>query len=314
MIVKSPLLSLLKNSLPWIIALSLLYYLFQKYPIEDVLRAFRHTNIFFFIAYSTLYFLFIWVTDCWTLSWIFLRSGHPINTKDVLIARLASYSFTLFHYGATQGALAYFFKKKRILPFFKSSSIILFVMMIDFYLTVTLSFVGTFFARPTISGNDLSPFVQGAWILVTLTLSLLLFFRKFLLKLPLPTWTKSRDLLYAIEKIRFRDYGNLLLMRFPMHLIIHSSLFFVALTFGITLPFAKILTSLPIIGLLGSIPITPAGLGTTQLATIEFLKDQFKGDVPLLLSMSFSFVFFNHLLKIILGLFSFKALTKKVVN
>ena len=65
---------------------------------------------------------------------------------------------------------------------------------------------------------------------------------------------------------------------------------------------------MPLIFLIGTIPITPGGLGTTSAATVELLSPHLTGSIlskvgakQILFAASLMWVFVNYVLKAILG-------------
>lgn len=247
----------LTKLIPWAVALAIFYYLFSKYPLGQLAQAAKHLNLWLFIPYAVLYFLFMWIVDCWTLSWLFGRFGFPTRIREIMTVRLASYLIMVINYGASQGVLAYFFKKVKSVPFFKSSSLILFTVIIDLYWTISFAFMGSFYSDLVIEGVNLSRVIQTLWGGATVGLLALFIFWRLPLNVKAIHWIRSRDLFYTFHHAKAQDYLTLMLMRLPMHLAINSSLYFVALTFGVHIPLMTTWAYLPIVILIGTIPITP---------------------------------------------------------
>lgn len=309
----------LKIGLPWLVAVVIFYYLFSKYPLGQLAAAMRYANLPYLLILSVVYFLFMWAVDCWSLSRVFTLFGTPTRFADVMTVRLATYLVMVFNYPAAQGILAYFFKRTKNIPFFKSTGLIFFITLTDLYWTISLALVGSFFAKQSIDGIPLGGIIRSTWIITTGGLAvLILACRSPFLWAKIP-WQRARDLMHVFNQASPSHYAYSLAMRFPLHLAIVSSFYFVAMTFGSHIPFSKIISCLPIVLLIGTLPLTPGGLGTVQLATVEFFKNDLKGgpvdqgvvsSAELLISMSLGFIFLNYLLKALAGSFFFK----KAVN
>jgi len=81
-------------------------------------------------------------------------------------------------------------------------------------------------------------------------------------------------------------------------------------TFGVSIPFTVILGNLPLVFLLGTLPITPGGLGTTNAAMVELLYRHVSGPIfatgqvtpqEMIFTATLLWMFANYMLKIIVG-------------
>jgi uncharacterized membrane protein YbhN (UPF0104 family) len=308
-------LDLWKKILPWAVAAGTFYYLFRAYPLDRVSQAFPYMQVVPFLLYSLAYFLFMWIADCWSLARLFSRFGYPTRTQELLTLRLASYAIMIINYGAGQGALAYFFKQRKNAPFFRSSSVVSFTMVVDLYWAVSLAFVGSAFSGFRIDGLNLKSPLWLLWSLLTAGLILLMILAKLDSLGRWLDWLRDRPLFAAFRSAGPADYLQALLLRLPLHLAVNSTLYFVALTFGADIPFLTVITYLPIVLLIGTIPITPGGLGTFQIATVELFKNSIGGEIlrrgiitpqELLFLMSLAFQMVNYVLKTVTGVFFFR--------
>ena len=300
----------LKNILPWLVAIGIFTYLFRQYPLGDVLMAIRHVHLFWFAVYAICYFAYIWYFDCWGLARIFGQFGAPTQPRELFRVRFASYLIMVVNYGAGQATLAYFLQKLRHIKAAKAFSVIIFVVIMDLYWAITLAFIGTLWSRPVVQGVALLPWVSLIWVIANTGLITAIAFWKWQAQHKYIRWVQQHPLLQAFALASFRQYGRALLYRLPLHLAINTALFFVALTFGVHIPFLRVLACFPIVILAGTIPITPGGLGTIQVATIELFQGSVSGGLlatgqiqaaELLLAMSLLIVFANYFLKAVTG-------------
>lgn len=308
-------LTLAKNILPWIIGVGILYYLFKKYSLSQIAESTEHLNVSYFILFTVVYFSYVWLVDTWTLSKIFSRFGLPTKAGELLIPRLASYLVCIVNYGIGQGMFAFFIKQAKKIPFLKSSSLILFVTIIDLYCVITMALVGSFFVADPVPGMNLKWSIQLLWALATLGMLCLLVFSRLPLQWKFIAWIRKSDLFHTIHHARKRDYFLTLCLRLPIHLVVSTSFFIAALPFGIHIPFLRVLASQPVLMLIATIPLTPGGLGTIQLAAIEFFKDHVHGAIldegivspaEMILSITLMTMLGNYLIKGVLGLFVLK--------
>lgn len=305
----------LKNFLPWVVGGGIFYYLFTQYPLARLLSVIPYMHIVTFVSYSTAYFIFMWLADCWSLSCLFSRMGYLTKTRELLALRLASYPVMILNYGVGQGALAYFFKKKKGMPFLRSTSLISFTSLIDVYWIITLAFVGSIFSGFVVDQFNLKKTLWLLWGGATLGMILMMVLPRIIFSIKRFEWLTSLHIFAAFREARFFDYLYAMVLRSPLHLSVGTTLFFIAPTFGVEVSFLKVITYLPIALLIGTIPITPGGLGTFQIAMVAFFKDSIHGPLlsqgvvtasELIFLMTLAFQLFNYLLKIITGTLSFK--------
>lgn len=301
--------------MPWIIAIGLFYYLFTEYPLERLMKAAPYIHLPFFISYAVVYFVYMWLMDCWSLARLFSRFGYRTSTRDLLTMRLATYPLMILNYGAAQGTLAYFFKNAKQMPFFKSTSLVAFTTVIDVYWTITLAVIGSWFSGLIIEGTNFTKPLWTIWLFSTVVL----FGFTALLKMPFSStkwnWIRSRHILFTFREVRFADFLHAMAVRLPLHIALTSSLYFVALTFGVRIPFFAVITHMPIVVLIASLPISPGGLGTFQVATVELFKGWISGNIiklgivspkELLFLMSLAAQMTNYILKIVTGIYFFR--------
>lgn len=217
--------TMISKGLPWIFVVIIFTLLFRRYSMTDVLLASRYVHWSYFIFYALGYFLYIFIFDCWTFAWVFSRFKYATRFQEMVPIRLASYLLMIFNYAAGQAMLAYFFKKSKGVPFFKSSSLIFFTVLIDLYWTISFAFVGSSFVSIEIEGLDVSRLISLIWCGATVGFCALIIFFKLPIQWKALKWVKSRDLFHTFHHARLKDYGWLLVMRLPMHVAINTLYF-----------------------------------------------------------------------------------------
>ena len=289
-----------KNSLQWLMVVGIFVFLFEKYPPRELWEVSRQARWLSLLAYGTLYFIYMWVLDAWGIGFVFARfGGHPIRLLDLMRTRAASYLIQIVNYGAGQGVLAYFLAQREKIPILRATGFIVFMSLVDLYWIISLAFMGTFFSAPVLSHVDLRRLISPIWAVSTILFVLMLLYPRFRL------WAK------IMEKIHFRHFLLVLALRLPMHLALITSFYYVPFFFHASLPFGHILTAMPIVIFISTLPLTPGGFGTTQIAFIGLLKNslvtsQSANAENLLLSMSLVWSFVSIALKAIVGVLCLK--------
>jgi uncharacterized membrane protein YbhN (UPF0104 family) len=303
---------------PWLVTAALFTYLFYQIPPRKVALAFTHVRPLLFASYAVIYFTLILLMDGYSLSRVLSKFCVPVSFKEILPARGVSYLLGLLNYNAGQASLAYFLKRTKNTSFFRALGSLLFVLVIDLYWVVLFAFFGSFFIDLHLKSFDVSDWVQKlALVFFAALLVHLAFWRgwfsrlfKVNVRFRFVDWLRGKHLFQTFHQAKVSDYLKIALLRLPMHAVIISSLYIAVTAFQIHIPFLTILTTVPVILLIGVLPIAPGGLGTVQAATVEFLKDHVSGPVfaqhsatpqEILLAMSLSWMFANYFLKALFG-------------
>lgn len=326
---KKIILNLGKNLLPWLVAAGLFAYLFYKIPPAQVLKSLRFVRLWPFVGYAIFYFLVLMALDTFSLARVMTRFDAPVSFRELLPARCVSYLLSIVNYNAGQAAMALYFKRSRGMSFFKTLGNILFVTAIDLYWIVALAFAGSFFLDIQIHELSLNRWVQRvAYVAFAALILHLAFWRGWLGKVwpkrihfGFTDWVKGRHLFQSFHHATLADYFKIALLRLPIHVLIIISMGVVMSFFEVHIFWTDVIATFPIIFLLGAIPLTPGGLGATQLATVELLKNQVTSPLfssgqikpeELLFAMSLAWMFVNYLLKALAGLIFLRTTKRKI--
>jgi len=321
---KSPflrkLLNFLKLTTPWAVTALLFWYLFKKIPPDQVLQSLRFANLPVFIVIAVVYFLTIMTLDTWSLSKVLSQFAAPITFRELLPTRCISYLLSLVNYNAGQAGMAIHLKQSKGLSFFKTLGAIFFLTATDLYWVVILAFIGSFFIEPSLGSFPIRLWIQRvAYICLGALILHLSFWRGWFAKIVpkklhfgFGDWLRGKHLFQPFHHATLKDYVRIALYRLPIHLTIVSSMWVTAKIFGGDIAFRDIFATVPVILLMGAIPITPGGLGAVQIATVELLKNKVTlapamvGVVTpeqLLFAMSLALMFSNYFLKALAGFF-----------
>lgn len=312
----------IKKIAPWLIAVAVFIWLFRKYPPAQIYNSLKLMNVAFFCASAVIYFLAMYVVDTWAIARVLRRFGHESSVMELLPARGATYLVMIINYAASQAAFAYYQYRKHGLPLREMMGIFGIIVVTDLYLLLLLAFVSSFFTTwPfAIAGVPIGTFLKwlagAAFLLFILNLA---FWRS---RLNIPIVSKIRDSSFfsVLKNASALDYISVALHRLPVHGFIMLGMYIVIVnTFHIHLPFIKILANIPIIFFIGAIPLTPSGIGTSNLALVELLKPYIEspsitqgivsaGD--LLFAFSLMWMFANYLLKALTGIVCLKLASK----
>lgn len=311
----------LKTLLPWLAAAGIFGWLFYIHPPQKVWGALQLVRLPIFIPFALGYFLLIYFADVFSLSRVLKRFGFKVPMRDILPARGVTYLIMVLNYGAAQAGFAYYLKRTKRIPIWEALSIFTFIGFIDLYWVFTLAFVGSFFQEYRIGSLPLK------WILWGLTAAAAILFCLNLAfwrgtaakkkKWKIFEWIRSKDIFKLFKEATARDYLKVALLRTPIHVSLIISSYVLIQTFGAYCPFLPILGSFPLVMLVGILPITPGGLGTTNATMVELLYPYVTligaGKVTsqeLLLAASVLWMVSNYFLKVLFGMICLKKVSK----
>ncbi|MFH1874663.1 MAG: lysylphosphatidylglycerol synthase transmembrane domain-containing protein [Pseudomonadota bacterium] len=317
-----------KKILPWVFALIIFIYLFHLYPLPKVLKAISYVNLWSFGAFVLGYFLFIYVIDSLVFTYAFRKYGYTVHLKDIFLARAVTYLIMIINYPASQVAFAYYLNRRYQIPVFQAMGVFLLIIFIDLLWIINLALVGSFFQQQLVMGLDIGHTVRSfALAAYIFTFIWLAFWRRWPQKIlgrPLFRWRflekqMGRQSFRVFQETKVKDMLILAVMRIPIHFTIIISMYVILLTFGVHIPFTKVLGNVPIVFFIGTLPITPGGLGTTNAAMVELLYPYVTGSIfstgqitpqELIFAATLLWMFANYILKTVFGTFTLRKVSK----
>lgn len=322
-------LNIAKKAAPWIVAVFIFSYLFSQYKPSQIWKAVEHANLLYFLTIAFFYFVMLYLADCFTISKVLTRFGYPVTTRELLPVRGATYLVMNINYPASQAAFAYYLKRTRGIPIFEVLGVFFFIAVIDLFVVLTLAFVGSFFQTAVIRGVDIASSVRTV-VLVAYTIYFLqlVFWRKWTSrifgikrKFKVVEWIRSKKIFCAFEQATVKDYLKILLLRAPIHISIIFIFFIAIRAFHAAAPFVTVLGTIPVAYLIGTIPITPGGLGTTNVAIVELMRSHITGPAvegglvspeELIFAVTILWMFVNYSLKSITGVLWLQRVSKQL--
>lgn len=305
----------LRRLLPWLIAASLLVYLFRQYPAEDILAAVGHARLPLLVTFLLFYFTYLTLADSFSL-WKTLRH-FDIDSRysEILMLRLASNLPMVLNYGVGQGFLAYLIGRKLATSVSLASGILLLLLATDLYWAITIAAIGALFADTVVDGHDLGRWIHTGWLLISTMIVVFFLVKPRLTRLPTVPGALS-GVLSVFRQISPGGYLGLMLGRLPLHAAAATYLYFLAMCFGVEVPFATVLAFLPVTVAIGALPIAPSGLGTVQFAAVLLFGHLVSGGpvdagavsgAEMIFAMSLLFTVSLYLLKLVSGLLAIRS-------
>lgn len=319
----------IKKFIPWCLAAAIFVYLFNQYPPGKVWESLKYVNLPAFTAFAAGYFVFLYMVDSWSMTHVINRFSHPVTFRSVLSGRGATYLIMIINYPASQAAFAYYLKRRHGVPILQALGIFLFIVFIDLFWIITLALFGSFFQNIIVADVNLGATVRTvAAVAYAIAFVWLAFWRRLPerifgreIRIPILDGLRKRRLFHVFEMARIRDYLRVAAMRIPIHCTIVIFMYVVLFTFNVHAPLIKIIGIVPVVFLIGTLPITPGGLGTVNAAMVELLSPYVSGSIfasgsitpkELLFTVTLLWMFANYFMKAILGTILFKSISKKL--
>ena len=256
----------LRRVVPWVVTAGLLYLIFRKISVAQILEATRSSAPWTIpaavLGVAAIYFadsFAIWKTFGWFLA--------PLSYAQVLVVRGATYLLAAINYNVGQGAMVYFVHRAKGTTVMRGVATLLLVLGINVLALLALATVGLFIEP------DIPRVVR---VVVALAFAgLAVYALAVALK---PRWLAERPLFDVLLAAGLGGHLRALVVRVPhiAALVIFQTAMLRA--FGVAVPVRQAIVTLPLVFFIAVLPISVQGLGTTQAAMIFFFARYAPGD------------------------------------
>ena len=252
-----------RRVVPWLVAAGLLAYVFSTVPLGRVLSEIRRVGLVSVFVFSVLYFVYSYAADIFATWATFRWFCAPLSLRDVTIIRGATYLLAMVNYNLGQGGIIFMVGRQKGVGMAKATGTVLLTMGVMFVALLILAGVGSFLG----DGSDTR--LRIVRMITALGLG------AFLVYLGIvglrPAFLARQPLLAPLFDAGIGGTFRAFLVRFP-HVAGHVMFQWILLRmFGVDIPFTAGATLLPVIFVIGWIPVTVQGLGTQQVAAMELL-------------------------------------------
>jgi uncharacterized membrane protein YbhN (UPF0104 family) len=259
----------LRRALPWVIAAALLWYLFRRVPLGEALDAMRDAELAVFAGAISVGVLVWFLLESTAFSYLFSRFNAPLTRREARSLRAVTYLLTPINWNLGTGAIVLHLRRSKGVAALEATSSLLFYSLIDGIVLSGLAVLGVQTLAPAPMVDTVA--TVAAWMLAAQVACLAL----FLSPLPHWRWLQRFRSVWAFRTHSLatgRDVAVLLGIR---------SLYFAGFVvffwagtraFAVPVPLSHLAAVVPAILLVGSLPITPAGLGTQQAAMLYFFS------------------------------------------
>lgn len=261
-----------RSILAWSCGLALVAWLVGRTGLAPILAALREGARPGFLCYTLLATALPLPLDAWATGRAISRLGIRVPERDLLLARGASYLAGMLNYALGQGSVSWFLVKRGV-PAPRAGGAMLFVLATTGLATMAVTFVASVLGPSILRSGALR------W-LPSLTLLFVLSYLPGLAAARRLRFLRCHPLLEVLLEAPGRDHLLSAVARLP-HLIAMSLLGWgLFRAWGLALPAAAGISATPVILLVASLPLTPAGLGTVPATQVALLSP-FLANLPI---------------------------------
>lgn len=266
-----------RSVLPWIVTVLIFVYIFRQVPISDVRDALRLVRLDLFLPLVVVVFIIYFAADALAHNLAFRWLAASTRFFEVLLARAATYILTMVNFFAGQGGLGYWLVRVKGASPGEATSSIVFVMFMELFLIFFLGSVGIILMPRVHLSQFTTDTPEGTLVrLVFITLAVLAFLIFIWVRKPegrLVHWLLFRGPFMVFGKVRLRHFAIMFCLKLFVYVFDILGAWLALKSFGVDVPLVRVVTYLPLIYLVGSIPVTVLHLGTTQVAWLFFFRD-----------------------------------------
>ena len=250
------------------VALTVVVFLliFWRIPFGAFWHALSRAQLLPFLGLIGSFSLCFFLLDTFVLSKLIRWFHGPLPYRDLLPVRAVTYLVSIINTQLAQGALALYIHRRFRTPLAQITSTVALMILLETTNLILFATVG-FIAFP--GGAPLSLLALPLALVVVWLLIISLARGKLNV---LGQRLSHSELLSTFRRARLRQCAVVLGLKgsvFLLALLVHSQ----ALAFfGIEIPLARLVAFLPVVFLMGALPITVAHLGTSQAAWIFFFS------------------------------------------
>jgi len=257
--------SRIRQLLPWFAGAFILAVVLWRVPLPDLTHAIRLARLEIFLPLVGGACIAWFLIDATAFAFLFGRFNTPMAFREARELRGLTYLLTPIHWNVGRAAVIARLRTTHRVPLLESTSSMAFYQTLDAILVSALCWIGLAQLPASPTRDALEPLVA---LFCLALLAYLLIIRS------------DRFAIAPLDRVRMspfhrthrlasgRDILTILSLRLAYYGVFVGVYLSGMAAFGIELPVALIVASVPIIQGIGALPISPAGLGTQQAAML----------------------------------------------
>jgi len=257
----------LRTFAPWLGALTVFIYLFWEVPFAEAWQAAHSARLGIFVPAILGAVVFWFFLDSAALAYLFTRFNTPVTWREARSIRGTTYLLTALNWNVGTAAIVVHLRRFKGVPAIDSAGSIFLYSNFDGLILVSLALLGSsvFAESPALETIQR---VAGIVLVVQVATFLILTSSS-------PRWNwlekiRQTSLLRPYRRVNAVDAGILLGVKLAYFIGFMWIFWAGSRAFGVEIPFAVALASAPVVMLVATIPVAPAGLGTQAAAMLFF--------------------------------------------
>lgn len=259
-----------RQALPWLAAVALFAWLLHRVPFDEVRAALRHGSYLPLLIYVLLEFVLTLPADAWATREALAVAGVRRSFAELMLARGATYLLSLLSYFASLGGIGWWVARGGVQAA-RATGAVLLMMVSNGIVLVLIASGGLLADLPPDRRELLVLLIGGALAGIAVYLGIIA------ARVP---WLAGRSALAPLFEAGLAGHARAVLARAP-HMLLLALLHWGAFrVWGIDIPFLRGVALMPVVLLISALPITPSGLGTTQVLQVLFFSAWADGATP----------------------------------
>jgi Lysylphosphatidylglycerol synthase TM region len=256
-----------RRAAPWTIAAAILWWLFDRVPIADAWGAATEAQLFEFTLVTAVLVTAWWLIESRAFAYLFTRFNAPVSWSEALALRGLTYLATPINWNLGTAAIVLHLRRSKGIGAVQSTSSMIFYQTIDLMVLATLALAGSTAlpTSPSIVQIQRAAAIADGFAIAQLAV--------FMTSRPRWTWLqrlRAIGIFSTHQQASLANLGFLAAVRtcYFGGFVLYFWLGTWAFHASVPLFFAMAVT--PIVLVVASLPITPAGLGTAQATMLYF--------------------------------------------
>jgi len=259
---------LARRVVPWMVAGGLMTLLVERIGVDAILNAFAGANVALLLFGTLVCTAANFSLDAFSLSCGLSWFNVPVSFSQLAPVKASAYLVGIVNYNVASGGIALWVARRFRVPFLETASTLLFVNVVDALLLIGLMVAGLPVLR-----EPLSTAVRTLGAVAVVGFAVQYAFWRYGADLPVLGRLWAWPIVSSFRQARLRHYATLGAMRLTFLLVFIGNYWLAVRAFHLDIPWLHIVAAVPVISFVGVVPITVAGLGTVQAATIYLFRD-----------------------------------------
>ncbi len=244
---------------PWLVSFAILAFLFARVPREALFTSLKSGPLLPLAAYTAMQVFLVLAADAYATAVSLAVVGFRQRFSPIFLARGATYILGILNYALGQGALGFYLQRSGV-PAMRAAGIMAFLMVVNLgVILFVASFALLTGGYPERAQINLSPLGYGLPGGLALYLGIIAL---------APQWLRNYRLLAPLLEAGLKGHYRAAAARLPHVLLLVITYWGALRLWGIQVPLAQGVAMVSLVLLIGALPVTPAGLGTSQAALV----------------------------------------------